>query len=1620
MLRQAGAKKVSTSIHDILDELYVTSTNERDKGDKFERLIAAYLRTDATWSGRFSTVWLWNDWPRRHGRPDTGIDLIAQERETGGLTAIQCKFYDPTHTLQKRDIDSFFTASGKESFTGRMIVSTTDKWSRHAEDALEGQHIPVTRLRVQDLDESRIDWSQFSLRCPEAMALKDKKVLRAHQILALTNVRKGFQKHARGKLIMACGTGKTFTSLRIAEKVVTPGGSVLFLVPSISLLSQTLKEWTAEAEVPLRPFAVCSDAKVGKRTDSEDISSYDLALPATTDAAKLYARITSGDAMEKITVIFCTYQSLPVVAAAQEKGLPEFDLIICDEAHRTTGITLAGEEESNFVRVHDQNYVKGLKRLYMTATPRIYDDPSKSHAHEGSAVLASMDDETLYGPEFHRLGFGEAVDKDLLADYKVLVLAVDEQAVSGTFQALLADANSELGIDDAAKIVGCWNGLAKRGKVESGFSDDPRPMGRAVAFARSIKDSEKFVRLFTDIVTQYITSHNLTIPTDDDSVATPGHLLRCEAQHVDGTFNVLRRNERLDWLKARLEPDTCRILSNARCLSEGVDVPALDAVLFLNPRKSVIDVVQSVGRVMRKAPGKQYGYVILPIGIPADRSPEQALADNQKYKVVWQVLQALRAHDERFNAMINKIELNKTKTDKLQIIGVSGFDDRPDLANRDPQNMQETLRLPDIDEWRDAIYAKIVQKVGDRRYWDVWAKDVSRIAERHITRIKALLDDPSLGVEDTFANFLEGLRGNLNDSITREDAINMLAQHLITKPVFDALFEGYSFAEHNPVSQVMQGMLDALDRQNLQRETDALEKFYDSVRLRAEGIDNAEGKQKIITELYEKFFKIAFPRDAESLGIVYTPIQIVDFIIRSVESVLRTELGASISDPGVHILDPFTGTGTFIVRLLQSDFIRPEDLLRKYRHELHANEILLLAYYIAAINIEATYHDTSGTDYVPFNGIVLTDTFQMTETGDTMDEVIFPQNNERVAHQKGLDIRVIIANPPYSAGQTSQNDGNPNQKYPTLDASIATTYAARSTATLKISLYDSYIRAIRWASNRIAASKHGGVICYVTNGGYIDSNTADGLRKTLAEEFHAIYCFNLRGNTRTSGEQARKEGGQIFGASSRATVAILMLVKKVEPATGARILYCDIGDYLTRDEKLNVIANSTLDTIKWQQVTPNVEGDWINQRNTAFSAFTLIGAKVNAEERTPLRVFGTYSAGLKSNRDAWVYNYSRSALRSNMQRMIGFYNAQVENFKDLYQKELGADLVAHVDGYIDRDPMKISWDHADKGRLARGIRYNCRDQAITTGIYRPFCRQYIYFDRQLNNSVYQLPKIFPTPAHQNLGFVMTGVGAAMDFAVLATASIPDLSAFGGQTNSQFFPRYTYKKSAVEASLLNDGTANGYTRVDNITDAVLADYRRTYGPAVSKDDIFYYVYALLHYPDYRGKFAADLKKMLPRIPKVATAQDFNVYVKVGRELATLHIGYEGVDPYPLCEVINSRVDTAGEHFYRVQKMTFGKNSKIPDKSTIIYNNNVTLTGIPTEAYEYTLGSRSAIEWIMERYQAKADKASGIVNDPNNWASEVGDPRYIVDLLRRVVTVSLKTVGLVKGLPSLGLI
>ncbi|WP_040385350.1 DEAD/DEAH box helicase [Demetria terragena] len=1613
----------TATVYDVLDELRAQSTSEADKGSKFERLIEEFLRTDPVYANQFSQVWHWNDWPGREGKHDTGIDLVATNKVSGGTVAIQCKFYAPESTISKADIDTFLSASGKAGFTERMIVSTTDKWNQHAEDTIQGQQVPVTRVGMADLEHSVVNWDDFDWKLPQVLSKLAKKKLRPHQTEAVEKVTAGFVAHDRGKLIMACGTGKTFTSLRLAEQYAGPGKSVLFLVPSISLMSQTLTEWAAEAHAPMTALAVCSDRKVTTRSKAvnEDISAVDLPLPATTDVERLVPQLKNAFAEDdSMTVVFSTYQSIDVVSNAQKAaGVGAFDLIICDEAHRTTGVTIAGADESSFVKVHDNDFLPGTKRLYMTATPRLFGEDTKKKAAEGAAQIASMDDEEKFGPELYRLGFGEAVEKNLLTDYRVLILTVDEKYVTSQFQQELAELG-EIPLGDAARMVGCWNGLAKHFDTLEGESR--APMKRAVAFAKDIKTSKSVAEAFPTIVDRHVDTVDLTEPEADDR----GHRssdLRVECEHVDGTYNALERNKKLSWLKEEPAEGTCRVLSNARCLSEGVDVPSLDTVMFLTARSSEVDVVQSVGRVMRKSPGKDYGYIILPIAVPSGTPPEEALADNKKYQVVWQVLRALRAHDDRFNSIINTIDLNKSK--KNPRLGIGSVDSTGQVHSGDEQSKatQGPLEL-DFSQWQDAIYAKIVQKVGERRYWETWANDVATIAGQHIARINGILDDPNSPAAQAFDTFLHGLRGNLNDGITQTDAVEMLAQHLITRPIFDALFGGYDFAKHNPVAQAMETMLATLDEHSLDAENSDLRGFYDSVRSRVEGIDNAEGRQRIIVELYDKFFATAFSKTVDKLGIVYTPVEVVDFILRSADHVLREHFGHGITDKGVHVLDGFTGTGTFIVRLLQLGLISPEDLARKYARELHANEMLLLAYYIAAANIETTYQDLRGDlaetgDYEPFPGLILTDTFQSWEKGDRLDTIVFQQNNQRLEELKKLDIQVIVGNPPYSSGQDSANDNNANESYPDLDEAIEQTYATRSAAKLKISLYDSYIRAIKWASLRLHDR---GVIAYVTNGGWLDSNSADGMRKSLAEEFSDIYVYNLRGNQRTAGEQSRKEGGKIFGAGSRATVAITLLIKDPTHTGPARIHYTDIGDYLTREQKLERISHAgSIEHLDATAITPNTDGDWLNQRSIDFPTFMAVGDKDNPDRA----VFGLYSGGVKTNRDAWVYNFHARAVAKNMRRTIDFCNQLTNDYAGSPSPDFFS-LGEHS------DPSKISWDEKNRKDVQRGRRTSFDSNVIRSSTYRPFTKTSLYFDRAWNNSVYRLNELFPTPGHPNHGFVAIAPRVEATPAVLMVDQIPDLSFYS--YTGQFFARWRYEKvddadgtlsiDTSSSSSSSSEVIDGYLRIDNITDHALSQFQGAYGERITKDDIFNYVYGLLHAPDYRTRYAADLKKSLPRIPLVADAQPF---IDAGRRLSEIHLAYETVEPYPL-EGLDAEPPQGSDpyEYYAVgnKEMRFGKLPKEPaerqaadDRSTITYNTNITLTGIPEDAYRYMLGSKSAIEWIIARYYIKTDKPSGIVNDPNDWSREVGDPRYILDLLARVVTVSVETNTIVDALPSL---
>ena len=1614
---------VEQSLQSLLQTYRDAARTERDKGTYFERFAIAFLTHDPIQREQYEQVLPFKDWADQNGwdARDTGIDLVAKIRDEDGFAAIQCKFYDAAYRIRKEDIDSFISASGKAPFKRRVIIDSTEKpWSGNAETMIRGQAIPVLRINLSEMQESPIRWETFAAK--GEVVLADKKKLREHQRDALHEVRAGLADADRGKLIMACGTGKTFTSLKIAEDLAGEGKLVLFLVPSLALMSQTVREWTADTDTPLRSFAVCSDTQVGKRRQSNDdiaeIDVLDLAFPATTNAAKLSE--SAGEAMpDRMTVVFATYQSIQVVAdAQQEHGMPEFDLIICDEAHRTTGATLAGEDESNFVKVHSNDIIRGKKRLYMTATPRIFGDSAKSRADEVDAVLASMDDERLFGKTLFYRGFSWAVQNNLLTDYKVVVLAMDEGLVSSAIQKRLGDGNSELVLDDATKIIGCYKALTKD-DMKADVTTDPHPMRRALAFCQDIRRSKLIRDEFGTVVDEYLDY------TDEDD-AGKRLSLRCEIEHVDGTFNAKSRGALLDWLKADAGADICRILTNARCLSEGVDVPALDAIMFLHPRKSQIDVVQSVGRVMRRAEGKKMGYVILPVGVPAGIPAEQALNDNEKYRVVWQILNALRAHDDRFDATINKASLGQDVSNAIEIIGVSQnaelqavtavVEDLPTRSNAERSGIGTPGRDPivtgevqgelafSVDEFSRAIMAKIVKKCGTRDYWEDWSASIAEIAKNHITRLTGLLKDPDSDARHAFDDFLAELRDDLNDTLSEGDAIEMLAQHIITRPVFETLFEGHKFTAENPVSRAMQRVLDVLNEANLDKESKHLEKFYASVRMRARGITDPHAKQKLIVELYDKFFRRAFPRTTEKLGIVYTPVEIVDFIIHSVNEMLQEHFGQTLGSEGVHILDPFTGTGTFITRLLQSGLIAHEEMEHKFRNEIHANEIVLLAYYIAAINIEAVYHGIMGGDYVPFEGICLTDTFQMYESDDLISHYM-PDNSERRKRQKVSDIRVIVGNPPYSVGQATANDDNANVIYPGLDARIRSTYAARSANTNMRSLYDSYIRAIRWASDRIGDA---GIVAFVTNAGWVDGNAADGMRACLAEEFTDLYIFHLRGNQRTSGEKSRKEGGKIFGSGSRAPISISVFVKNTKATEHGRIFFHDIGDYLDQKQKLAIIRDfdsigGISDAEAWERITPNENFDWLGQRDADFSKFIDISEKNGSQPA----IFETHSAGLKTNRDSWVYGASKSDLESRTQDSIAFYNQQV--------KERQTNSRHKPDTRADR----FKWCQSTLNLYEKGrFLLFCEDR-IQQAIYRPYQSTWLYKDKDLNWSSYLMPRFFPDRESVNRVIMVKQRWHGDGQLALMVDRVPDLQSDGG---TQCFSLFLYDQQDDEPGGLFEANFSGLQRRDAITDAGLKHFQDAYtAETITKEDLFYYVYGILHSEDYRAKYADNLSKELPRIPRMKTASDFWAFSRAGRQLGDLHVNYEMVEPYPVTYKQGDPrtwVIENEEAFYRVTKWAFGKAGKEKDKSTVIYNANITMQDIPLEAYDYVVNGKPALEWVMERQVVKTDKASGIINDANRYAIEtVGNPAYPLELFRRVITVSLETIKIVRNLPSL---
>ena len=1610
----------------LIKKIRESSNTPRDYGTKFETLTKDWLSRDEVYKDLFTKIQTYKEWAKEHNdlvqnAKDTGIDLVATNADDGKFTAIQCKMYEIGHTVSKADIDSFISASDKDYYSKRFIVATNQKWTDNVLNNLKDKRVPVTVITHNDLASSTVDWSAYMNGKENSLK---KRTLRKYQKDAIESIIVGLKDADRGKLIMACGTGKTFTSMKLVEQYVGEGGLVLFLVPSLSLLSQTLADWKRQCAIHINAFAVCSDSSTGKANpeDEDYLTSVDqLAYPATTNAKNLVQQVKGAlFKRNELTVIFSTYQSIEVLHEAQftnpDGFIPEFDLVICDEAHRTAGVSwVQDENESNFVKIHDNQFIKASKRLYMTATPRIYGSTPKQQAESGDLVLYSMDDESIFGKELATVSFTTAIDLHCLVDYKVIVLTVDESLLEKDYDFLSTDEIGGLSVNNAAKIVGTWRALTKIDlKGENVLGEDIQQMKRAVGFAQVIEAKEKkdrpasmqFAKYFNDVIEKYKEKEKIFLKNRyggkwNEEKYNLSHKLKVESKHIDGSMNATDKDSLLTWLREEPDADTCKILFNVRCLSEGVDVPSLDAVIFLSPRKSAIDVVQIVGRVMRIAPGKQRGYVILPIVVPTNISPDLVLNKNKDFDVVWQILNALKSIDPTFGRAVDG-ETGMINSDRIEVISISDQkfshktgaggnssikgkskktrEKKPSVQEHQTDMFDELGRNGIVEE---TIKSCIVKKVGNRREWQDWAADVGQICQTQIRHIKKIIEgDPSS--QKALDSFMKELKATLNGELTQDAVIEMLGQHVVIKPVLEAIFDDYPFAEENPISKAMTEMLEKLDTSGMKRCTALLANFYRDVRRRMANAKENETRQTIIKDLFDKFFKTAFPKMRDKLGIVYTPVEIVDFMNQSVSDLLKKEFNKSINDTGLHILDPFTGTGTFIVRFMQSGLISKKALPYKYENDIHANEIVPLAYYIAAMNMETAYHDIiQGTDYKPNNILVWTDTFASNSKSDIFKTAL-SVNNDNLDKENNADIRIIIGNPPYSVGQESQNDDNANEHYDFLDKRLQETYVDRSSATLKGKLFDSYIRAYRWASDRIHGS---GIVAFITNAGWLDSASADGMRKCMVEEFNSIYIYHLKGNQRTSGERSRQEGGKIFGEGSRAPVAIVFLVKNPQSKDKGKIYFHTVDDYLTREQKLKEISDfGSIANMPWKEIVPDKHGDWLNQKDDSFEKFSPL-----FEKNSLANIFNDDYVGIVTSRDSYVYNYSEKAVIENTKKATDEYNKAVD--RCISGEEEKAVIASTVD--------KISWSAGSKTKLKQRNKVSFSTINIRKVMYRPFIIQELYYEK--NPVFVERPSKWGDFGKKkdvdNYVISVTGVGNSMFSTFMSRNSVDFQCLF----NSQNFPLYIYENEKK-----NDG----------ISDNALSFFKNTYGnDKINKEDIFYYIYGILHSLEYRTKYANNLGKELPRIPRVATYEQFKAFSDAGRKLADLHVNYESQPEYS-----GVTIKGAESRNYYVNQMKWGKipgkaGNAAKDKSILIYNEDITISNIPLEAQEYVVNKKSALDWIVERACVSTDKKSGITNDFNQYGIEQHNPRYPLSLFLKIITVSLETMKIVKSLPKL---
>ena len=1333
-------------------------------------------------------------WHDMYQETDTGIDIVAKDRD-GELVGIQCKCWGDNQTLSMQKLGTMFVTAKAKKIDKLIVVFTGESLTEHAQTRCEESGVQV--IMRSDLSRYKFNWNTaVKKQRHEPLSLKP------HQAEAVSKTVTKFKDADRGQLIMACGTGKTLTSLHIAEKTAGRGGLVLYLVPSISLIPQAMREWAENRSMPHRYIAVCSDKTAG---NDEEGSITEIPITPSTnvkDLQKEYARL---DRKNTMSVVFSTYNSVAVASEALLKHDKNamFDLILFDEAHKTTGVEKITE---SYYQLAHNNLVSGKdgvpakKRLYMTATPRVYKrKPTAKKMKNGRRVeselkVYSMDSTSTYGDEFYRLDFSDAVKRGLLSTYKIIMRKVDKGDMYGKFIESGQDTRDkddkdygDLDLDYMAKLGGILKAIT--------YPDDspdapPKPLQRVMVFHNQIKKSKMFAAhglnqdvdkkpLKVDKTTRMgLSFDNLSkrlLATDSKLAGYVTH-----TRHVDGTTNSRNRGERIDWLrKSDTKPTEIRILSNARCLQEGVDVPALDAVAFMDPKKSPIDIIQSIGRVMRKGNGKNIGYVIIPIPVLEGDNPKSVLDRNKKYEQVNGIIQAILAHDDKLRAILNNQMLSHSSSSKKR---------KPaDVQEITPQ-LQEWLEQTIVGDIDDELLEEIkiiLLELGDSgRYKKVGAE----LGEQSVI-IEEMLKQ-QIKIQPKTAKIIGDLHKNLQSvvgsTITLIETVKALAQHAVMNRVFVTLFPGYE----NPVASAFNKVLDKID---IRHQLKSLENYYQVIAYDIEQFETPEQKQEFIRIIYDSFFRGADKKASIKHGIVYTPIEIVDFIINSVQHVLQTEFGKSFDDRCVKILDPFTGTGTFITRLLESGMISQDNLYAKYKNDIYANEIMLPAYYVAMANIETSYQKMKGSKdkmgkYVPFDGISYMDTFDQhplyrlekryREKQLQLTDLNLKEAQARTRRQ-GMDaINVIFGNPPYMGGQETADQDNAATRHTILENRIKNTYTSKAReigfngAILKPN--NAYFKALRWASDRIENS---GIIGFITPSAYITGNSEVGVRTCVQQEFTDVWVFNLLGQKGMKGHgrnifeyPGSNEGGTTVG------VAIIILVKNQKKRNN-KIYYYQLPEleYQGEQKRSCVQKLKSIENIKWKLIKPDKHNDWLNQRGDTseqFEAYTPMGSKESRRGNTNKSIFKTYSNGIKTNRDAWVYNSINVELKNNIKKTIEYCNKQ--NWKDADKFE--------------KNEKNIAWTirlSENLKHLEKPLKFD--KTKVRTALYRPFIKQYLYFDKLWNEVQYHIPSFFPNLNVENSIIMIPD--KTTKFSTMITDTTPDLEVIH---HGQCFPFKTKK------------------------------------------------------------------------------------------------------------------------------------------------------------------------------------------------------------------------------------